>query len=91
MFNPLHRSTNPELFKKNLCNQGTVANMKNMGGAMHPSYHLKVKYPLRFFASDRNLFTYYCTHTHAHITNCLTKLFHACTIYYCILHSAHSR
>jgi len=40
---------NQELFEKHVCNQSS--HYEKYDGAMHPSYHLKLKYPLPFSVS----------------------------------------
>ena len=46
MFTLLNSSMNQELFEKYVCNQSSCYEKYN--GAMHPYYHLKLKYPLPF-------------------------------------------
>ena len=50
MFTPLHSSMNQELFEKYVCIQSSHYTRKYNGTA-HPSYRLKLKYPLLFFVS----------------------------------------
>jgi len=49
MFTALHSSMNQELFEKHLCNQSS--HYEKYDGAAHPSYRLKLKYPLPFSVS----------------------------------------
>jgi len=46
MFTLLHSSTNQELFEKYVYNQSR--HYEKYDGAVYPSYHLKLKYPLPF-------------------------------------------
>jgi len=48
-------STNQELVEKHVCNQ--INHYEKYDGAMHPSYRLKLKYPLPFSVSYVRLVT----------------------------------
>ena len=49
IFTPLHSRMNQELFKKDVCNQSS--HYEKYDGTVHPSYCLKLKYPLPFSVS----------------------------------------